>query len=118
IRTHVKSGYLRAIAMTATHYGIGSSITFFDGAPSLQPWMRSHRIGRRTQLSLKHVLASSALPFLFPPIKIKGAFYGDGAVRMTSPLSPAVHLGASRIIAIGVRYHRTPTETYQLLKSY
>jgi len=118
IRAHIKSGNLHAIAMTATHYGIGSAVTFFDGVPSLQPWMRSHRVGRRTHLSLKHVLASSAIPFLFPPIKIKGAFYGDGAVRMTSPLSPAVHLGANRIVAIGVRYHRTPTETYQLVKSY
>ncbi len=118
IRSHIKSGHLHAVAMTATHYGIGSAVTFFDGVPSLQPWMRSHRIGKRTQLSLKHVLASSAIPFLFPPIKIQGAFYGDGAVRMTSPLSPAIHLGAKRIVAIGVRYHRTPAETFQLIASY
>lgn len=117
IRTHIETGCLHGAAITATHYGTGSTVTFFDGAPTIQPWMRSHRVGKRTRLSIKHVLASSAIPLLFPPVKIQGAFYGDGAVRMTSPLSPAIHLGADRMIAIGLRYHRTPNETYGLVES-
>ncbi|MGK5085267.1 patatin-like phospholipase family protein [Bdellovibrionota bacterium FG-1] len=118
IQRHIESGLLHGVAMTTTHYGTGSTVTFFDGVPSLQPWMRSHRIGKRTNLTLKHVLASSAIPLLFPPIKIQGAYYGDGAVRMTSPLSPAIHLGSSKVIAIGVRYHRSPIETFELNQSF
>ena len=100
--------------MTATHYGTGSTVTFFDSAEHINHWMRSYRIGKRSRIGLKHILASSAIPVLFPPTKIRGAFYGDGGMRMASPLSPAIHLGADKVIVIGVRYHRTPAETYKL----
>ena len=118
IKRLIRTGDLHALAISATHYGTGSNITFFDGSPDIKPWMRSHRIGRRSNIFLRHVLASAAIPFLFPPVKIQGAFYGDGALRMTSPLSPAIHLGADKIIAIGVRYHRTAVETAQVNQSF
>ncbi len=118
LHANIKSGLLHGVAVTATNYGTGTSVAFFDGSPELQPWMRSRRVGKRTPIRLKHVLASSAIPILFPPIKVHGSYYGDGGVRMTSPLSPAIHLGSEKVIAIGVRYHRTPTQTFELNESF
>jgi NTE family protein len=112
VREHIAEGRLHGLGLTTTHYATGSSVTFFQGHRSIQPWMRSHRVGERTVLGVRHVLASSSIPMLFPPVRIRGSFYGDGAVRMPSPLSGAVHMGADRILAIGVRYFRTPQETF------
>lgn len=118
IRRNISSGHLHGLALTATNYGTGSTVTFFDGANSINSWMRSHRIGIRAKLSLKHLLASAAIPMLFPPVKVNGSFFGDGAVRMASPLSPAIHLGADRVLAVGVRYHRTPAETFEMNQAF
>jgi len=107
---HFESGRLRGVAVTATSYATSVAVTFFDGAPDIQPWVRSTRIGVRETLRLDHVMASAAIPIFFPPVRIKGAFYGDGCVRMTAPLSPAIHLGADRILAVSVRHWRAPGE--------
>lgn len=111
---HLRSGVAGAVAVSATNYTTGISVTFYDeGSESspIKPWVRSARIGVKTTLGLEHVLASAAIPIFFPPIEIDGAFYGDGSVRLTSPLSPAIHLGAERIVAIGVRYLRSAAGT-------
>lgn len=100
---HIRSGALRGVAVSTTSYATGLAVTFFDGARDVQPWFRSTRIGIRQRLRLPHVLASAAIPIFFPPVKIKGLFYGDGCVRMHAPLSPAIHLGADRILAVGVQ---------------
>ena len=110
IRELVDQGLLRGVAVTATSYQTSMAVTFFDGHPDIQPWLRSTRLGVREALRLEHVLASAALPFFFPPIRMRGAFYGDGCVRMTAPLSPAIHLGAGRIVAVSVRHWRSPEE--------
>jgi NTE family protein len=114
IGEHLEAGRLRAVAVTATNYLTGTAISFFDGDPDVQPWVRSTRLGRRTDLRLEHVLASAAIPLFFPPVVIDSVFYGDGCVRMHAPLSPAIHLGADRILAIGIRYARTAEQTLQL----
>lgn len=100
---HFRSGLLRGVAVSATSYATGLAVSFFDGVREVQPWFRSTRVGVRQRLRLPHVLASSAIPIFFPPVKIRGLFYGDGCVRMHCPLSPAIHLGADRILAIGVQ---------------
>jgi NTE family protein len=99
----IRAGYLRGVAVSATSYATGLAVSFFDGAKDIQPWSRRTRIGARERLRLPHILASAAIPIFFPPVRIKGLFYGDGCVRMNSPLSPAIHLGAARIIAVGVQ---------------
>jgi NTE family protein len=99
---HFRSGLLRGVAVSTTSYATGLAVTFFDGARDVQEWFRSTRIGVRHRLRLPHVLASSAIPIFFPPVKIHGHYYGDGCVRLHTPLSPAIHLGAQRILAIGV----------------
>jgi NTE family protein len=100
---HFRSGLLRGVAVSATSYATGLAVSFFDAAREVQPWFRRTRVGVRQRLRLTHVLASAAIPIFFPPVKIRGLFYGDGCVRMNSPLSPAIHLGAGRILAIGVQ---------------
>lgn len=91
---------LDAVCVTAMHYGSGQSVSFFQGN---QPdWERYRRHGHRTGLSIDHLLASTAIPTLFPPTKIDQHYYGDGAVRQLKPLSPALHLGADKLFVIGV----------------
>jgi NTE family protein len=94
------------VAVSATNYHTGAGVSFFEGAPDIEPWVRATRIGVRGRITLDHVLASSAIPVFFPPVKIGDTFYGDGCVRMMYPMSPAIHLGADRIVAIGVRHAR------------
>lgn len=104
---HFRSGLLRGVAVTATSYATGTGVTFFDGGRDIASWYRTTRIGVRHRLRVPHVLGSAAIPIFFPPVKIHGLFYGDGCVRMHAPLSPAIHLGAERILAIGV--HPAPS---------
>jgi NTE family protein len=94
---------LRAIAITASNYSSGQAITWVQGE-NLVPWTRAHRKGIPCMLCVDHILASASLPLFFPAVNIGGCWYGDGGIRMTAPLSPAVHLGADRILAISTKY--------------
>jgi NTE family protein len=111
---HIAAGRLQGVGVTATSYLTGTAVTFFDGRPGVSPWARSRRLGRRETLTVDHVMASAAIPIFFPPVRLGDTFYGDGQVRLTEPLSPAIHLGADRLVAVGVRYLRTPAETESL----
>lgn len=108
VRDNVARGLLHGIALTTTNYRTNLAVTFFDGSGEIQPWDRSTRLGLRAHLTIDHVMASSSIPIFFPAIQIGGKYYADGCVRLTTPLSPAVHLGADRILAIGVRHERRP----------
>jgi len=114
IEQNLALGRLRALAITASSYSSGQSVTFVQGrnAPA---WERADRRSVPTTMRVDHVMASSALPLFFPAIAVDGQYYGDGGIRLTAPLSPAVHLGASRIITISTRYSRTPEEAAQLV---
>lgn len=103
IRKHIASGRLRALALTATTYAGGHHRVFFEASPTVPEWQGIRRAGSRTTLDLDHLMASAAIPFLFPPVRIGEVFYGDGAMRQMAPLSPAIHLGADRLLVIGVR---------------
>ena len=103
IQRAVDRGYLDALAVTASAYTSARSVTFFQGAERLRPWARVRRIGRSERIGVEHLMASAAVPFVFSPVKIGSEYYGDGAMRQRAPLSPAVHLGADRILVIGVR---------------
>lgn len=109
-----KDGTLRGASFSATNYLTGTAISFYDGAEDVQPWVRSTRIGVRAPLTVEHVMASSAIPVFFPPVRLEGALYGDGCIRLTSPLSPAIHMGSDRIIAIGIRYFRSQEQTLEM----
>jgi NTE family protein len=106
LATNISSGVLNAAAFTATHYFAGTAVTFFDAVPEVNLWTRSNRLGQRTRINAEHVMASSAIPIFFPPVALADGAYGDGCLRQTTPLSPAIHLGADRILAVGIRHER------------
>jgi len=103
IQQAIDTDVLRAVSVTTSGYTSGTSITFFQGIKDLVPWKRTRRIGKRTELTLNHLMASSAIPVLFPAVKLRNEYYGDGSMRQSAPLSPALHLGANRLLIIGVR---------------
>lgn len=105
ITTNIRSGYLDGLAVAATDYGSTENVTFFMSADERAlGWQRVRRLGLPQTIAASHVLASAAIPFLFPPVNIAGRHYGDGCVRHAAPLSAAVHLGAERLIVVGVRH--------------
>jgi len=101
----MRDGHVQALAVTGSSYGSGMHVTFYDAVKDIVPWTRSQRIAVRSEISIPHLLASSAIPFVFPavPIVIDGhvEYFGDGSMRQSAPISPAVHLGAQRILVVG-----------------
>ncbi|WP_462380022.1 patatin-like phospholipase family protein [Pseudomonas sp. Marseille-QA0892] len=93
---------LRAVAVTAFGYESAEAVTFYQGHTTIDPWLRHRRVGVPTRLALHHLLASAAIPLIFAPVKINREYFGDGAVRQTAPISPALHLGATRVLVVGV----------------
>lgn len=108
IGRNIEQGQLIAAALSATSYNTGLTTTFVQAKPDIAMWKRAGRIAIPRQLNVDHVLASSALPLIFPAVRIGNQYYGDGSIRLTSPLAPAIHLGARKILAISIRYRRDP----------
>ncbi|WP_437881431.1 patatin-like phospholipase family protein [Pseudomonas sp. LRF_L74] len=102
IAAAVRMRKLRAIAVTAFGYESGQAVTFYQGRATIDPWFRHRRVGVPTRLSLDHLLASASIPLIFPPVKLNREYFGDGAVRQSAPISPALHLGANRVLVLGV----------------
>ena len=103
IRDAIEAGHLDAVAVTAAGYASARSTTFFEAMREQESWERTRRLGKHTDLNLDHLMASIAVPMVFPPVCIGNEYFGDGAMRQATPLSPAVHLGADRILVIGIR---------------
>jgi len=102
IQDSIDAGLLHALSITASGYSSGQSVTFYQGVSEIVPWRRTRRIGIPTQIENKHLLASSALPFIFPAARINREYFGDGSMRQIAPISSALHLGATHIMVIGV----------------
>lgn len=105
----VDRGEMRALCVTACSYDTGRSVSFYRGADDLTPWCRARRLGKRAHIHLDHLMASSAIPIIFPAVAIDGEYFGDGSMRQTAPVSPALHLGANKVLVVGVRQEQ-PTE--------
>ena len=103
IETALERGHLEALVVTASAYTSARSVAFYQASERIEPWRRVRRIGRQTTITVDHLMASAAVPFLFPPVKVGGEYYGDGSMRHQAPLSSAIHLGADRLLIIGVR---------------
>lgn len=114
IRERLESGDLEAVALTTVSYQTGRSVLFVEGTAVMRtaPSSAHHRVVRAT-LTVDHIMASAAIPLLFPAIKIGQQYYGDGSFRSTAPLGPAIELGANRILAISARYRRSEPEARQ-----
>lgn len=97
----IDAGHLHAVSVAASGYSSGENLAFFEAAPEVLPWRRAQRVGMSTRLGIEHLLASSAIPFVFPAIKINREYFGDGSMRQLAPISPAIHMGAERILVIG-----------------
>ncbi|MEE2733454.1 MAG: patatin-like phospholipase family protein [Pseudomonadota bacterium] len=114
----IDDGFLRAISVTASGYSSGHSVAFFQGSPDISAWKRFQRIGLRTHLKLEHLMASSAIPMVFPAVRINREYFGDGAVRQLAPLSPALHLGARMFVVVGVCGNRSAPLVKRPLDDY
>jgi NTE family protein len=120
IARNLNTGQLNAVALTASSYTTGQSVTWVesrDGCGVLD-WEGPQRHSESGCLRVDHVMASSALPFFFPAVEVEGAWYGDGGIRLTAPLSPAIHLGARRLFAVHTRYPRSPADAAPVVSGY
>lgn len=111
---------LHSVSITCSGYGSGQSVSFFQGRADLEPWQRSQRVGAHVKLGIDHLMASSAIPFIFPAVRLHREWFGDGSMRQLAPISPAIHLGADRILVIGagrmaVEAERESSERYPSL---
>lgn len=109
IAHNIERGVLRAVALSAISYTTGQSVTWIQGR-DVKLWQRPQRRSEKAHLTVQHVMASGALPMLFPAVRVGDEWFGDGGIRLTAPLSPALNLGAARILTISTRYQRTRTE--------
>jgi NTE family protein len=107
-------GHLKALAVTASCYSSGLHVTFYEARHTIEPWTRMQRLAVRASLTVPHLLASSAIPFLFPAMRLvldgEPQYFGDGSMRQSAPISPAVHLGAERILVIGAGRMQEPPD--------
>ena len=108
VARNIERGSLDAVSVTAMGYTSGQSVSFFQGREELTSWQRFRRAGVPTTLRLEHLLASSAIPTIFPSVRINREYFGDGALRQLAPISPALHLGADALFVIGVSGNRNP----------
>ncbi len=102
IQESIDSGHLHALSITASGYTSEQSVTFYQGAKGIKPWQRARRLGIPVRIETRHLQASSAIPFLFPAVRLNREYFGDGSMRQIAPISSALHLGAQRVLVIGV----------------
>ena len=103
IAGNVAAGRVQALAVATTSYSTGRAVAFFEAAAATKEWSRVRRAGVRRGIDVDVLIASAAIPFIFPAGRVDGDYYGDGAMRQLAPLSPAVHLGANRLLVVGTR---------------
>lgn len=103
VAASIRDGYLDALGLSATSYASALSVTHFQARADIPEWTRPRHVGRRVQFTLPHLMASTAVPLIFPAERIGDEYFGDGAMRQAAPLSPALHLGANRLLIVGMR---------------
>jgi NTE family protein len=107
IQENIDNGHLYAVSITCSGYSSGQSVSFYQGGPGTEAWERTQRIGAAMPIRLEHLMASSALPFIFPAVKLNREYFGDGSMRQIAPISPALHLGADRVLVVGTGRQNT-----------
>ena len=100
IQEDIDNGHLYAVSITCSGYSSGQSVSFYQGGPDTEAWERTQRVGAAMPIRVEHLIASSALPFIFPAVKINREYFGDGSMRQIAPISPALHLGADRVLVV------------------
>ena len=100
VQENIDSGHLYAVSITCSGYTSGQSVSFYQGGPDARAWERTQRVGVAMPLRVEHLMASAALPFIFPAVRINREYFGDGTMRQIAPISPALHLGADRVLVV------------------
>lgn len=118
IQEHIDSGVLHALSITASGYGSGHSVTFYQGASDIEPWKRTRRQGVPTMIGIEHLMASAAIPFIFPAVHIHREYFGDGSVRQIAPISSALHLGADKVLLMGAWHVDDDVERRSKMDAY
>lgn len=118
IQRSIEAGALYAFSVTASGYSSGHSVTFFQAHSAVSAWQRARRVGVPTEITLAHLMASSAIPMIFSAVEIEGEYFGDGSMRHAAPISPALHMGAERVLVIGVRQEREDLPPFEERSTY
>ena len=118
IQQSIEAGVLHALSVTASGYGSGQSVTFYQGVASLTAWRRARRVGAAANITIDHLMASSAIPLVFAASRINREYFGDGSMRQIAPISPALHLGAERVLVVGVRHEAPPAPARTDINEY
>jgi len=118
IQENIDAGLLHALSITASGYGSGHSVTFYQGVEEISPWQRARRVGIPTKISIEHLLASSSIPFAFPAVHINREYFGDGSMRQIAPISSALHLGADRVLVVGVGHESEDLQKRSKMAEY
>lgn len=114
----IRDGDIWALGITALEYSTGHTINFYQGNPAIEEWQRQRRIGVNTDISYQHLMASTAIPGVYPAVKIRDSWFGDGALRDTAPVSAALHLGADKVFVIGSSHNPDDDATDQRMRSH
>lgn len=112
IQENIDRGFLKGVAISAIDYSSFNSVTFVQSDDSIEMWERIRRYSKREKITIEHIMASAAIPIFFPSVTIKGNYFGDGCLRNNAPVSPAIHLGASKIFVVGVRKQGNISDQY------
>jgi len=104
VQENIDNGSLYAVSITCSGYSSGQSVSFYQGGPDTEAWERTQRVGAAMPIKTEHLMASSALPFIFPAVKINREYFGDGSMRQIAPISPALHLGADRVLVVSTAW--------------
>ena len=118
IEASLKTGALQALSVTASGYTSGQSVTFYQSRERIPPWSRARRVGCPAQITIDHLMASSAIPLVFKAVKINREYFGDGSMRLMAPISPALHLGADRVLVIGLSSERNEPHRREMTLEY
>jgi len=110
IQENIDKGFLFAVSITCSGYSSGQSVSFYQGGPGTDAWERTQRVGAAMPIGVEHLMASAALPFIFPAVKINREYFGDGSMRQIAPISPALHLGADRVLVVSTSPQPTAAE--------
>lgn len=117
IAQNLERGRLKAVSLATLDYGTGRTVAWVQGC-GIEDWERPNRVSSKTRLTIDHVMASSALPLFFPSVALAGSWHGDGGMRLSAPLSPSLHLGADRVLAISTRFQRDPGQPLEQIAGY
>jgi len=110
VQENIDNGCLYAVSITCSGYSSGQSVSFYQGGPDTEAWERTQRVGAAMPIRAEHLMASSALPFIFPAVKINREYFGDGSMRQIAPISPALHLGADRVLVVSTAWQASDAE--------